>query len=248
MTALACFTFDNMGEAADVGGGTDPTTSAPHPSLVVGLPRIIELLANHDARSTFFVEGWNGVHHPREVASIVDRGHELGMHGWVHERWGELDPDEERELAARATDALTSAAGQRPAVFRAPGGARTRSTEEILRALGYRADASLAEGGKRGVHRLPAGLPSVPFVWTGVDGYWYLRADPAPPDAVRDAWLHALDRLAASGGVFVVIVHAFITGVDEDRLAALDSVIDAAMRRSDVRVCTIGEAAASLEA
>ena len=107
--AVACFTFDNMGEAADVGAGVrrDPLPPGEDPSLATGYPRLFDLLAAHDVRATFFVEGWNGVHHPEAVAEIVRRGHELGMHGWAHEPWAGLDVATERAHAERATVALT---------------------------------------------------------------------------------------------------------------------------------------------
>src|ERR1043165_2357832 len=124
--AVACFTFDNMAEAADVGAGlrADPLPAGADPSLAVGYPRIFDLLAAHDVRATFFVEGWNGAHHPDAVAEVVRRGHELGMHGWTPEAWAALDAATEPTPAGRATSALTEASGVRPRGFRAPGGSR----------------------------------------------------------------------------------------------------------------------------
>src|SRR5690348_9526742 len=113
--AIACFTFDNMGEAAEVGAGrlNGALPDGAEPSLAVGYPAVFELLATYGVRATFFVEGWNGVHHPQAVRAIVERGHELGMHGWAHEQWDQLGRDEEEALATRATDALERAAGVR---------------------------------------------------------------------------------------------------------------------------------------
>ena len=220
--ALACFTFDNMGEAADVGAGlrTGPRDDGADPSLALGYPRLFDLLERCNVRATFFVEGWNGEHHPDAVAEIVRRGHELGMHGWVHETWHQLDPDEELVLATRATAALERAAGVRPRGFRAPGGACTAATASLLRRLGYAYDASLGDGMRPRL--LPAGLAQIPFVWPGVDGFHYLRPEAASPDDVRDLWLRTLADVAATGGLFVTICHAFITGVDGARLAALE--------------------------
>jgi peptidoglycan-N-acetylglucosamine deacetylase len=239
---IACFTFDNMGEAADVGAGqlAGPLPPGRDASLGVGYPAIFAMLERAGVRATFFVEGWNGVHHPEAVREIVARGHELGMHGWTHENWGALAPDEERALARRATDALTRAAGVPPRGFRAPGGTRTAQTEPILHALGYRYDASLGDGMRPGV--LPSGLAQIPFVWPGVDGYYYLRAEPADPATVRDAWLAALGKAVARNGLFVTICHAFLTGVDPARLAALAAVIDAA-RAQGAEICTVGAVA-----
>src|SRR5260370_42266952 len=102
--AIACFTFDNMAEAADVRAGRldGPRCDGHDPSLEHGYPNLFALLERHRIRASFFVEGWNGMHHPDAVAEIVQRGHELGMHGWVHEAWQQLEPGEEAALAQRA--------------------------------------------------------------------------------------------------------------------------------------------------
>jgi peptidoglycan/xylan/chitin deacetylase (PgdA/CDA1 family) len=192
-------------------------------------------------RATFFVEGWNGVHHPQAVAEVVRRGHELGMHGWLHEPWGTLDVTAERDLATRATQALAEASGVRPIGFRAPGGRRSAATDAILCELGYEYDASL--GDRMRPARLPSGLVQVPFVWPCVDGFHYLRPDPIPAEAMRDQWLGALARVAEEGGLFLVICHAFLTGVDDARLAALAAVIEAAVRDPRVTVRTAAEVA-----
>lgn len=241
--ALACFTFDNLGEAAEIGTGElrGPRPEGTDPSLAVGYPRLFALLERRALRATFFVEGWNGEHHPQAVRAIAERGHELGMHGWVHERWSELAPAEEARLAARATDALERAAGVRPVGFRAPGGARSAATEGILAGLGYRYDASLGGGAPT---RLASGLAQLPFRWPHVDGFHYLARKPRPsPGQVRDGWLAEVERVAREGGLFVLICHAFLTGVDEERLAALDAVVAAAQADARIAVRTAGEIA-----
>lgn len=244
--AVACFTFDNMAEASEIGAGTLAAPRAPgtNRALAEGQPRLLDLLDVHGVRASFFPEGWNGVHHPDAVREIVRRGHELGMHGWLHERWSELDPATERTLAERATRALEDAAGVRPVGFRAPGGGRTEHTESILRELGYAYDASLADGMRPG--RLPGGLRQVPFVWSGVDGYFWLRATPVPPAEVAQRWLAKLDEVAARGGLFVLVCHAHVTGLAADRLAVLDAVLARAVADPRVRVRTVGAVAADL--
>ncbi|MEW6272337.1 MAG: polysaccharide deacetylase family protein [Thermodesulfobacteriota bacterium] len=249
--ATACFTFDNMGEAAEVGAGTlrgARPLGGPDadPSLAIGYPRLLELLDRHGMRATFFLEGWNGEHHPEAVRRVVERGHELGMHGHLHETWSELDPAREARLAERATRALEDAAGLRPRGFRAPGGRRTASTGTILRRLGYAYDASLGDGMRPVL--LPGGLAQVPFVWPGVDGFHYLRREPASPAEVRARWLAALERAAERRGLFVLVCHAHVTGVDPGRLAVLDAVLAAARGDPRIDVRTAGEVAASIAA
>ena len=96
------------------------------------------------------------------------------------------------------------------------------------------------------VQVLPSGLTQVPFVWQGVDGFYYLRDQPVDPTVVRDGWLRALARVAEVGGLFLTICHAFITGVDAARLAALDAVMAAAVADRRVVIRTAGEVAADL--
>jgi len=130
----------------------------------------------------------------------------------------------------------------RPRGFRAPGGHRSESTDAILADLGYRYDASLGDGMRPQI--LPSGLAQVPFRWAAVDGFHYLASDPPqPPERVRALWLEALRRTVDRGGVFVTVCHAFVTGIDEHRLAALEAVVEAAVSDEKVRVCTVGEVA-----
>jgi hypothetical protein len=95
-------------------------------------------------------------------------------------------------------------------------------------------------------HVLPSGLAQVPFVWTAVDGFHYLRPEPADPAEVRAQWMRTLAAVAERGGLFVLICHAFITGVDEARLAALGDVMRAAVADPRVAVRTAGEVADTL--
>jgi len=241
--ALVCFTFDNMGEAADIGAGllSEARPTGMDPSLSVGFPAVFALLERYSVRGTFFIEGWNGVHHPEAVAEIVERGHELGMHGWLHERWGALPAAEARDLAFRATEALQEAGGCRPRGFRAPGGSRGSHTERVLRDLGYRYDASLGDGMEPRL--LAPDLAQVPFVWPGVDGFYYLRDEPTDPGVVRDGWKAALRKSVDRRGLFVLICHAFLTGIDAVRLAALEGVLAAALADENIEVCTTGHVA-----
>lgn len=46
--------------------------------------RILALLAEADARATFFTLGWIAERYPGVVRAIVGMGHELASHGWDH--------------------------------------------------------------------------------------------------------------------------------------------------------------------
>jgi peptidoglycan-N-acetylglucosamine deacetylase len=216
---VACFTVDHLDE---------------------GTAKLLDLFERRGVRTTVFVEGRFGDESAEAVAAIVERGHELGMHGWAHEQWDALGDAEERELAARATSALERAAGAAPRGFRAPGGARTPRTASVLASLGYRYDASLGDGMRTA--RLDPGLAQVPFVWNGVDGAHYLADPPPAPADVERQWTAALERVSGNGGLFLTICHGFITGADDERLAAFDRVVGRAQELG-LELLTAGEVA-----
>src|SRR5438309_2066630 len=199
---MACFSVDHLDE---------------------GTALLLDALERRGVRTTCFVEGRHGEERPAEVRAIVERGHELGMHGWAHEEWHRLGPDDERGLAVKATAALELAAGVRPQGFRAPAGARTGETAAVLASLGYRYDASLGDGMRPALLR--PGLAQVPFVWGGVDGAHYLADPPAEAASVAEEWEGVLARVAENGGLFLAVCHGFITGADQARLDAFDRVV-----------------------
>jgi len=55
-----------------------------------------------------------------------------------------------------------------------------------------------------------------------------------------------LARVAERGGLFVLVCHAFVTGVDDERLAALDAVIAAARVDPRIQIRSAGEIAQQL--
>jgi polysaccharide deacetylase family protein (PEP-CTERM system associated) len=48
--------------------------------------RILEMLAEHNAKATFFTLGWIAERYPHVIRSILQQGHELASHGYGHER------------------------------------------------------------------------------------------------------------------------------------------------------------------
>jgi peptidoglycan/xylan/chitin deacetylase (PgdA/CDA1 family) len=65
--SLVALTFDD---------GPDP----------VSTPVILEALGKRGYRATFFLIGRKAEKHPELVKAIVDAGHELGIHGYAHDR------------------------------------------------------------------------------------------------------------------------------------------------------------------
>ena len=85
------------------------------------IPAVLDLLDAHGLTATFFLEAFNAEVYPAVLRTIAERGHELAVHGWQHERWSELSAEREREILLRSTAALDSL-GSTPVGLRPPAG------------------------------------------------------------------------------------------------------------------------------
>ena len=61
------------------------------------LGRLLDMLADRKVPATFFVPAWVVENWPKQCAAIVERGHEIGYHGYRHEAFWTLDRDGQRQ-------------------------------------------------------------------------------------------------------------------------------------------------------
>jgi len=235
-----CLTFDNMGAARDIAEGRASRPDPDEPGLKVGYPRLLRLLEELDLRGTFFIEGWNGLHHPERVQELAKRGHEVGLHGWAHEKFGALDQARAEQLLYDGTASLERI-GLRPRGFRAPGGLRGRHTVPVLQALGFRYDSSTDPDDRSTQPALLApGLAHIPWSWDMVDSVQYLRhpVRPRTPQELELSWKNAVESAARDANNITIVIHAFVSGVDDERLAAVRRLL--AYAREHIEVTTAG--------
>ena len=87
---------------------------------LVGVPRILKILARHDITATFFVPGYTALRYPDVIRGIVDAGREIAHHGYLHEPMAGLTADDEAAILDRGSEALERITGTRPIGYRAP--------------------------------------------------------------------------------------------------------------------------------
>ncbi len=133
--------------------------------VVRNTERILDLLAEHGVRGTFYVLGWVADRYPELVQQISAAGHEIGCHSYWHRLVYSLTPDEFRDDLRRATDVLQQISGQPVRTYRAPSFSITRRSLwalDILADEGYRVDSSIFP-----VVHDTYGIPdSLPFPYT----------------------------------------------------------------------------------
>ncbi len=199
--------------------------------------RVLDLLAEHQTRATFFVLGWVAERFPALVRDIVAAGHQLACHGQNHRLVYRLGAAAFRSDVERAKHVLEDAAGVRVDGFRAASFSIVPSTAwaiEILAELGFRWDASIFPihhdlYGFPGFARHPVRLssasgslveiPATTVAWLGrawpVAGGGYLRL--LPLWVTRRALRRIESREARPA---IVYVHPWELDPQQPRLAA----------------------------
>jgi peptidoglycan/xylan/chitin deacetylase (PgdA/CDA1 family) len=200
----------------------------------VGVPRILKLLDRYDAPASFFVPAVSALLHDGEVRSYADGGHEVALHGWIHERNTALTETEERDLAFRAADVLERLAGTRPVGIRTPSWDFSAHTLAITRELGLEYDSSLMADDdcyELLEHGEPTGVVELPVEWIRDDAPYFMMDRFAslrpytPPRGVLSIWRDEFDAAYADGGLFQLTMHPHIIG-HRSRLAILAELLD----------------------
>ena len=125
------------------GGKSISALSQGHFGPRQGIPRIRQLLDANGIPATFFVPAITALHYPDEQRALVAEGHEIGLHGWIHERNTLLDEATERDLQYRAADTLEEVTGVRPVGIRTPSWDFSENTLKITTEMGLLYDSSL---------------------------------------------------------------------------------------------------------
>src|SRR5256714_15034810 len=101
-------------------------------------PKLLDLLAAHHIKATFFVIGENVAEHPEIVARAAREGHEIGNHSWSHPNLAKMSDEAVRSQLRRTDDSIKSATGVRPTLLRPPYGSITaREKRWIHDEFGY---------------------------------------------------------------------------------------------------------------
>ena len=108
---------------------------------------LLESLARAGVRATFFVVGWIADRYPRVVEAVRDAEHEIGSHGYQHERVYDLGPDRFVRDLRQSVQALHAVGVPRVTLFRAPEWSindRSLWALEQLARDGFTLDSSMA--------------------------------------------------------------------------------------------------------
>ncbi len=204
-----------------------------------GLPRILDLLDGHGICATFFVPGYTAELHPEAIGEIVAAGHEIGHHGYLHERPDTISPEEERVVMLRGLRALEDSIGVRPVGYRSPAWEITPTTLELLDEFDFLYDSScmgdnvpyLERYGEHSILELPVEWTLDDWPQFGYVGGHGGRIE--NPSKVFEIWSQEFDGLYAEGAYFMLTMHPEVIG-RVHRIALLKRLIEHIQSKGDV--------------
>ena len=186
----------------------------------VGVPRILELLKAEGVRATFYIPGWVVETHPDASRAIRDAGHEIGHHGYRHERARPDDPAGERLAFEKGMKALQSVLGIRPRGYRAPGWDLTPITLDLVQHHGMVYSSNLMDDVYPYLHeRTKSPVVELPVQWVLDDAPFYLMHPKwlnrpiASAETTFGIWRDEFLGIHEWGGLFNLTLHPQISGM-----------------------------------
>lgn len=217
-----------------------------------GMPRILGLLARHGVPASVYMPAVSAMINADEVRRVVDGGHELALHSWIHEFNSTLDEATERDLALRAADVLERLSGTRPVGMRTASWDFSPFTLKIAREMRLLYDSSLMaddepyeliEDGE------PTGVVEIPVEWIRDDAPYVAMdrmtaARPyGAPAMMLDIFRREMDVAWNEGGLFQLTMHPHHIG-HRSRIFIVDELIRHAKSKGPVWFATHAQVAA----
>jgi peptidoglycan/xylan/chitin deacetylase (PgdA/CDA1 family) len=221
---------------------------------LVGVPRILALLARHDLTATFFVPGYSAHRYPAIVRSIADAGHEIAHHSYFHENTAGMDEKTEADMIDLGLRALHDVAGIRPEGYRAPMWELNYHTPRLLQERGFLYDSSLMDSDHPYVLALDdtpeaQTLVEIPVSWALDDWEQYAFLPDLmgsgvieSPTKALEMWTLELEAMHRLGAAFVLCNHPFLSG-RPSRAEALERLIERMLELPGLWITTVAEVA-----
>ena len=108
--------------------------------------RLLDLLAEHDGKATFFTLGWVAERFPELVKRISAEGHEVASHGMMHKRATDQSRDAFANDLGDAKKLLEDLTGHQVLGYRAPSFSFTNDNQwvyDVLQEHGYKYSSSV---------------------------------------------------------------------------------------------------------
>lgn len=200
----------------------------------VAVPRILDLLDKLGIKTTFFTPGWTIDNHLESVEEIVSRGHEIGGHGYMHERMTEISNEAEESVFERMMRAMDRV-GVKPLGYRAPYWLVTDRTVRHLMRLGFGYSSNFMDDDMPYMlryRREETGLVELPVEWM-LDDWPLFETERRGPEEVYRLWEPEFEGIHKLGRYFSLTCHPECIG-RISRLTMLENLLRKMLDKGDV--------------
>ena len=105
--------------------------------------RILDKLDEYGVKATFFVPGLTAERYPELIKKIDEKGHEIGHHGYAHERFAGKTVEEQIEIIEKTQRIFKELIGHEVRGFRTPSGDWALETPKLLHERGIDYSSSM---------------------------------------------------------------------------------------------------------
>lgn len=187
----------------------------------VGVFKILQMLEEEGVKATFFIPGWVAEKYKESVKAINSRGHEIGHHGYLHERLAYDSYQEEEDIILKGLEILEDITGTKPVGYRSPAWEINPIVLKLLVKYNFLYSSNMMadikpywleiEGHKSEIVELPVQwmLDDAPF-------FLFSLKPPSRPitpnNAVLSIWKDEFHGIYKEGGLFNLVVHPQFSG------------------------------------
>lgn len=216
---------------------------------------ILDLMEKYGVKATFFIPGLTAERYPEVVKKIDHAGHEIGHHGYAHERFAEKNVEEQIEIIEKSRKILKDLIGKDVIGFRTPSGDWSKETPGLLYERGFTYSSSMRGDDRpyrtviRGEH---TDFIEIPTKWELDDyvamAYNMYPAEPAGQDRiscyrnVQDNFMREFEGHHRYGLCLAFMSHPQVIG-SPGKIQILEHLLKNISAREDVWVATGSEVA-----
>jgi peptidoglycan-N-acetylglucosamine deacetylase len=215
-------TYDMDADSSWISRGLDEPVarSGGQFEVNVGTPCILELMKWFGLKSTFFTPGWIAEQYPKMVEAVIKDGHEIGLHGYLHEPPPKLNEAEEIEAVRRGSAALEAMTGKKPIGYRSPIWQFSPNTVRILHAAGFKYTSDFMHTMLptwNEVRGAAVDMINLPGSWVLDDAVYFqfhitIRTAMRRAADVLEIYKEEFRAVHAVGGLFTLVMHPQLSG------------------------------------
>ena len=216
----------------------------------VAVPRILDMYREFGIKQTFFYPAWCMERYPHLVDLILEGGHEIAAHGYLHEDPNKLPREKEHYWLRRQVAVIEKMTGKRPRGWRGPLYNASKYSPDLLIEEGFIYDATLMgddvpyilKTAKGSVIELPShwAMDDWPHYTHSIDMHYMMPIK--SPDEAMNVFMSEFEAMYEYGGLWVTVWHPFVSA----RLARcirVKKMIEYILGKGDVWFATLEEIA-----